>query len=356
MQVVKDDMDGKLSVHQTCSSLDCKMSEQPLPVLRLPEPYKTTYELNVLSGQHGLHHFQLRRTPRPDDGIPPPEPLEHASLKFTDLTEPDASKTPPEGNNSSWARAQRSPVTVLSWDMAEIPSVGQVWNVIYALLTLRTDYEVFRAVLSGEGKELLSKELLGVGLATEHPSPSAPPGQPVPDSTDHIGKLVIFRSMFWQGAGSPFGTRPAWIAASDVHQSRRPSTKYPPFPIQHNLTTKFPDVRVHTVHPIRPAKPTPGSRVYSRYIPHLDEFFSVWTLDYTNDEHLGLFNQWQNDPRVAQGWDETGTLEQHREYLRKIDEDPHQIAVLAKFNDTFFSYHEIYWAKVNWHDSLKETS
>lgn len=323
------------------------MPEQPLPVLRLPEPYKTTYEFNVLSVQHGLPHFQLRRAPRPNDGIPPPEPLEHASLKFTDLAEPDAYKTPPENNNSAWARAQLSPVTVISWDGTETPSVGQIWNVIYALITLRSDYEVFRAVLSGDGKELLSKELQGVGLATEHPSPSAPPGQPVPDSTDHIGKLVIFRSTFWQGAGSPFGTRPAWIAGSDTHQSRRPLTMYPSFPIQHTLSTKFPDVRVHTIHPIRPAKPTPGSRIYSRYIPHLNEFFSLWALDYKNDEHLGLFNQWQNDPRVAQGWNETGTLEQHCEYLHKIDEDSHQMAILAKFNDTFFSYHEIYWAKVD---------
>ncbi|KGO36742.1 ABC transporter, integral membrane type 1 [Penicillium expansum] len=43
------------------------------------------------------------------------------------------------------------------------------------------------------------------------------------------------------------------------------------------------------------------------------------------------------------GWNKTGTLDQHR--LRKIQEDPHQIAVLAKFNNTFFSYHEIYWTK-----------
>lgn len=76
----------------------------------------------------------------------------------------------------------------------------------------------------------------------------------------------------------------------------------------------------------------------------MNEFFSVYALDYINDEHLGLFNKWQNDSRVAQGWNKTGTLDQHR--LRKIQEDPHQIAVLAKFNNTFFSYHEIYWTKV----------
>ena len=314
-------------------------ASQKLPVVRLPEPYKTIYELQVLSIQQGIRHFRLRRATRPDDGTPPPESLDHASLRFTDLTEPDASRIPAEGNNSSWARAQRSPVAQFTWDGKDTPSVGQIWNVIYAILTLHTEFEIFRVLLSGEGKELLAKGLQAVGLAAEHPGPSAPPGQPVPDSTDHIGQLVFFRSTFWQGAGSRFGPRPVWISQSPA--------AYPVFPVQQTLTTKFPDVRVHTVHPIRPAKPAPGSRIYSRYIPHLDEFFSIWALDYTNDEHLRLFNQWQNDPRVAQGWNETGTLDQHREYLRKIHEDPHQMAVLAKFNDTFFSYHEIYWAKVS---------
>lgn len=51
---------------------------------------------------------------------------------------------------------------------------------------------------------------------------------------------------------------------------------------------------------------------------------------------------------MSQGWNETGTLDQHREYLRKIDEDPHQIAVLAAWDDVFFAYFEVYWGKVSW--------
>ncbi|KAJ6042401.1 uncharacterized protein N7446_013467 [Penicillium canescens] len=322
------------------------MTMNTLPLVRLPEPWKTTYELDVVSTEHSLRKFQLRRSPRADDGVPPPKPLHHASLMFTDLAQPDTSTTPDDGNNSGWARAQRSPITYITWSGSETPTVGQIWNVVYAIETLRSEFEIFRAVLSGEGNELLARELQSVGLAMAHPEPSAPPGKPIPVSTNHVGQLVFYRSSFWQGAGSPFGTRPAWVADPGIYSfMRKPLNEYPTRPRQHTVTTGFPERRVHAHHPVRSPKPAPGSRIYSRYIPHLNEFFSVFALDYTNDEHLRLFNTWQNDPRVAQGWNETGTLDQHRQYLRTMQEDPHQIAVLAKFNDTFFSYHELYWTK-----------
>ncbi|KAL4950965.1 acyl-CoA N-acyltransferase [Aspergillus filifer] len=318
-----------------------------LPLIRLPEPYKTTYRLQVVSVQLGVRKLQLRRSPRVDDGVPPPEPLHRDSFHFTDLREPDPFAIPPESNNSAWARAQRSPVSYWIWEGNEPPTVAQIWNVLYTLFTLRTEFEIFRAVLAGEGKELLARELHAVGLATAHPELSAS-SQTVLPTADVPDQLVIYRSTFWQGAGSPFGSRPVWVADPDIYKSlRRPLTEFPVHHVQHTLTTESFGVNIHALHPIRPRKPTPGSRMYSRYIPQLDEFFSLWAFDYRNDEHLRLFHTWQNDPRVAKGWNETGTLDQHREKLRMVEEDPHQIAVLAKFNDTFFSYHQIYWAKEN---------
>ena len=69
-------------------------------------------------------------------------------------------------------------------------------------------------------------------------------------------------------------------------------------------------------------------------------------LDVKDKKHVDLFHTWQNDPRVSQGWDQSGSIEEHHRYLEEVQADPHQIALLARFEGVEFAYFEVYWAKV----------
>lgn len=311
------------------------------PVLKLPHPYLTSYVL-VKASRPSESVPWLQVNPQEDGAgeskakstTPLPEPLHSDKLFFTEPTDLKSSERPPESNNTPWGRARRSPSSTLAWDDdATPPTLAQAWLIIYVLFTIRPSTEGLRLVLSGPGKETLAAQLKAVLLAVDHPTAAG------------LGdELLVLRDTFWQGAGSPFGPRSAW-APEDTASLPKPLSAYPLTPLAQTMTSEAAGGAL-SWHPRRAAKPRPGSVVYSRWIPHLRETFSMAALDWRDPAHLALFHAWQNDPRVSQGWNETGTLEQHREYLRKADADPHQITLLAAFDDTFFAYFEVYWAKV----------
>ncbi|KAF2749756.1 hypothetical protein M011DRAFT_492801 [Sporormia fimetaria CBS 119925] len=304
-------------------------------ILKLPHPYLTEYAITkgASKGQSSSYSIQLVQNASLK-GLATPVPLHHATATFTDVVYPAKDAVPPSGDNSAWARARRSPASTISWT-SETPTAAQVWLVAYALVSLHPLAENFRILFSRDNSASLVSELYRTGLFHPHP-------QAANSSAPHDGHL-LFRGTFWQGAGSPFGSRPVW--APRLTADNKPiTTEYPSFPFQTAPNTQFPAVPRHTMHPVREPKPAPGSIIYSRWIPHLQEHFTMVALDYTNPEHLKLFNVWQNDPRVAAGWKETGTLDQHREYLRKLHEDPHVLTMFAAFNDKLFAYFEVYWA------------
>lgn len=310
-----------------------------LPLIRLPEPYKTKYELWQNQSNSNRRIFQLRFSDEQDGSLTSPsEPLHNDTLLFSELISSPQSRLPATSDNTPWGRACRHLVSFVTWDGENSPTVGQIWMIVYAIFSIWPAEEYFRLSFSGPRNNQLSEEIFATGLGRPFPNRS---------ETKGVEDVIIARAAFWQGAGSPAGTRPIWIAQPQGEPNcRKPATEYPAFPLQYTITTELSNRPVHAQHPVRPAKPARGATIYSRYIPHLDEFFSMVHLDYQNETHLNLFHEWQNDPRVAVNWNETGTLEEHREYLRKIDVDPHQMAVLAKFDDNYFAYFEIYWAKV----------
>jgi RimJ/RimL family protein N-acetyltransferase len=94
-------------------------------------------------------------------------------------------------------------------------------------------------------------------------------------------------------------------------------------------------------HPLRPVKP--WGELYRRFDARLGARISLRTVDIEHD--LARFHRWQNSARVANFWQEQGSLEQHREYLGKLEADPHTLTLIGCFDDQPFAYFEAYWAK-----------
>jgi acetyl CoA:N6-hydroxylysine acetyl transferase len=94
-------------------------------------------------------------------------------------------------------------------------------------------------------------------------------------------------------------------------------------------------------HPARP-KPLLGE-LYRRYIPGLNAVLTLEGLDV--DKHLTFFNKWQNSQRVANFWEQTGSLEEHRKYLDEaVKNNKNQLLIVCLDNQPF-AYIEVYWTK-----------
>ncbi|KAH7195731.1 acyl-CoA N-acyltransferase [Fusarium oxysporum] len=302
--------------------------QQKSPIkIRLPLPYLSTYYLERTA--EGKQSYRLRKDDSVTEGKPFPKALHADDLVFSKIPAVESDKIP-DSDNREYARARRSPVWSLSWGK-QTPTLAQTWMFLYTFFTYHFDVEQFRLRLEGAGAEDLAKELVLSMVAINMPPP--PKGvEPAPSTGVEV---LILRSAFWQGCASPLGQQPIWLPTWNS-ANVVPHLEYVMTPTSESTLLR---------HPRRTPKPAAGSYIYSRYIPSLDEHFNLVALDYENPEHLGLFNTWQNDPRVAAGWMETGTLDEHRAYLKNIHDDPHQFAVLGYFNDTPFAYFELYWAK-----------
>ncbi|KAI0123175.1 acyl-CoA N-acyltransferase [Xylariales sp. AK1849] len=311
------------------------------PLVKLPHPFLTAYRVRTIA-ETTPAKLNLTLEGQPPNGRAPPQTLHSESLSWFDLTFLPKVECPPASDNSPWARAYRSPSTVFQWPGNSPPSLAQIWNVIHAIYLAHPSCEYFRLTLLGEGKDFIWNEVLSTGLGIKHPKARHSREK----VNKHSDELLILRSAFWQGAASPMGPRPIWVVGDGTDGPLRTSlARYPIMPENYQVTNGFPEEPIYTRHPVRRPKPYPGSIVYSRYIPEIETHFSLEAVDWQDQEHLKLFNTWQNDPRVAKGWNETGTLEHHRNYLRKLHFDPHVLCLFGRFDQSRFAYFELYWAK-----------
>ena len=178
----------------------------------------------------------------------------------------------------------------------------------------------------------------------------------------HLDTSAVWAACYWLFARDPACQRLIWqldeapteallsgllIPTQTASQFRCERTLFwqlpQPWRVQ-SMTCSYPQQMVISDgkrHPLRPIKPR--GEVYRRFDARLGMWISLRTVDI--DADLARFNRWQNSARVASFWQEEGSLEQHREYLSKLEADPHTLTLIGCFDDQPFAYFEAYWAK-----------
>lgn len=217
-------------------------------------------------------------------------------------------------------------------------SIPDLWAIVYTLHTLYHIQETIPIVLSPAilNIVLCNTYLLHSGLARKRHSLSISTVASEPE-------LFLLRATFWQGAGILGYHGRGWL--------RGESATHGHFPYVQSFTRSS---LVITSHPHRPPKPHQGECVYKKYWPSMGKSleFTYFDLEEGGDNgkvgrHLEAFHRWQNDPRVHKGWGEQGTIEYHREYVKRAMDDPSILPLIMSWDGDLMGYCEIVWLKVS---------
>lgn len=206
------------------------------------------------------------------------------------------------------------------------------WASVYALW-LHPDHREDDLIAISVDSERVGEYVRCTGLGVLSPfSPSTTPKDAI---------YWISRDVFWQGAGAPDSQH--WL------RSRPEVTSFPGFngtmgvfANQMGFTRKG---NVCTVHPVRPAKPKPGTVIYSRFIVELGQLLQIRHIDAENPVHFETYKRWQNSDRVNASWKERGPDEHHRKYLAEQLADPHTMSCVFEWDGELAGYTELGWAK-----------
>ncbi|KAG8221718.1 hypothetical protein J3R82DRAFT_2006 [Butyriboletus roseoflavus] len=166
---------------------------------------------------------------------------------------------------------------------------------------------------------------------------------PVVLSPDIDNRADLCTAAFWQGAGT-HGYHPrGWL--HPLSSSTRHAAS--PFPLVQSFTRT---PLVITAHPLRPPKPLPGELLYRRYCPKVEQTLEFTYFDIGQDgqvtPHLEAFHTWHNDDRVNKGWNEGGTLEQHRQYVHGVLNNPGVLPIMMSWDGELMGYLELVYVKV----------
>jgi N5-hydroxy-L-ornithine N5-transacylase len=189
------------------------------------------------------------------------DPSGHISVSLRSLLPP--TPAPLQSDNTPAARAKRAPAYSLFVnplrDLADLRPIDILPKLIQALFSARPSEEWFRIEVPPQITEELTFVLFENGLAIPSPDGSA--------------SALLLRESYWQGALAPrFVSVP-------------PSSS---FPLVYTYTQEG------RRHPIRQPKPKPGTLLYERFIPHLQETFTLRVVDPGNEQDVKLFSDWQN--------------------------------------------------------------